>query len=86
MNHLQRAVSAYGQAAQTLPPAQQIVLLYDGVLRRLKEARDALAAGRVEDRWRAVQRAAAIVDALHACLDFERGGEKTPPTTLQKGR
>ncbi|HET6519822.1 MAG TPA: flagellar export chaperone FliS [Geminicoccaceae bacterium] len=78
MNHLQRAVSAYGQAAQTLPPARQIVLLYDGALRRLREAREALVGGRVQERWRAVQRAAAIVDALHGSLDFERGGEIAP--------
>jgi flagellar protein FliS len=78
MNQLQRAVSAYGQAAQTLPPARQIVLLYDGALRRLKEAREALLAGRVRERWQAVQRATAIIEALHGSLDFERGGEIAP--------
>ena len=69
-----RAAAAYGQAAQTIPPARQIVMLYDGAIGRLREARRAVEEGRIEDRFRAVQKAAAIVDALHACLDFERGG------------
>ena len=70
-----RATAAYGQAARTMPPALQIVMLYDGAIGRLREARRAVEEGRVEDRYRAVEKAAAIVDALHACLDMERGGE-----------
>ena len=42
---------------------------------RVAEAKLAIAEGRIEDRFNAVQKAAAIVDALHACLDFERGGD-----------
>ena len=42
MPSMQRAMSAYGQAAETLAPARQIVLLYDGAMRRIKEARRAL--------------------------------------------
>jgi flagellar protein FliS len=75
MPSMQRAMSAYGQAAETLPPARQIVLLYDGAIRRIKEARQALELGRINDRCIAVHKAAAIIDALHACLDYERGGE-----------
>ena len=75
MASMQRAVNAYGQAAETLPPARQIVLLYDGAIRRIKEARHALELGRINDRCIAIQKATAIVDALHACLDYERGGE-----------
>jgi len=75
MPSMQRAMSAYGQAAETLPPARQIVLLYDGAIRRIKEARRALELGRINDRYIAVRKATAIIDALHACVDYERGGE-----------
>lgn len=75
MTPTQRAMSAYGQAAQTLAPAKQIVLLYDGAIRRIKEARCAIEAKRINERYIAVTKAAAIVDALHACLDHEQGGE-----------
>lgn len=74
-NAMARATAAYGQAARTIPPAVQVVMLYDGAIGRLREARRAVEEGRVEDRYRAVGKAAAIVDALHACLDRERGGE-----------
>src|SRR5690349_12953042 len=79
MSHVPaRAAAAYGRAAQTIPPVRQIVMLYDGALGRLREARQALVEGRIEDRFRAVQKASAIIDGLHACLDFERGGEIAP--------
>lgn len=70
-----QALAAYGRAARTIPPARQVVMLYDGAVARLREARRAIGEGRIEDRFRAVQKASAIVDALHACLDLERGGE-----------
>ena len=70
----QRAAAAYGQAAQTIPPLRQIVMLYDGAILRLQEAKRAIAENRIEDRHRAVSKAAAIIDALHGCLDFERVG------------
>lgn len=75
MQSMRRAMSAYGQAAETLAPARQIVLLYDGAIRRIKEARQAIELRRFNDRYIAVSKATAIVDALHACLDYERGGE-----------
>jgi flagellar protein FliS len=73
-----RAHTAYRDAARTLTPAQQIVLLYDGAIRRLTEAGIAIEAGRIEDRFHAVTKAFDILSALQACLDAERGGEIAP--------
>ncbi len=70
-----RAFAAYEYAVDTIPPLRQIVLLYDAAMRRVREARRAIEEGRIEDRFHAVARATAIVDALHKCLDFEKGGE-----------
>ena len=75
MQAMRRAIDAYGHASATLAPAQQIVLLYDGAIRRVKEAQSAILARRIEERCRAVQKATAIVDGLQSCLDHERGGE-----------
>jgi flagellar protein FliS len=75
MQSMRRAMTAYGQAAETLAPAKQVVMLYDGALRRIREAREAVEAGRVQDRSVALAKATAIIDALAACLDHERGGE-----------
>lgn len=73
-----RARAAYGRGAETLPPARQIVILYDAAIACLGEARQAAEQHRIEDRWRAAGRARAIVEALKGCLDFERGGEIAP--------
>jgi flagellar secretion chaperone FliS len=73
-----RAAAAYGRAAQTIPPVRQVVMLYDGALCRLRESRQAIIEGRIEDRFLAVQKASAIIDGLHACLDIERGGDVAP--------
>ena len=75
MRQMQRAMNAYGQAAETLAPARQLVLLYDGAIRRIKEARDAIGRRAIKERYVAIGKAAAIVDALQACLDHGRGGE-----------
>jgi flagellar secretion chaperone FliS len=75
MHAMQRAVTAYGQASETLPPVQQVVRLYDGAMRRVREARAAIEAQRVAERHTAIAKAAAIVEGLQACLDHERGGE-----------
>ena len=67
-------MTAYGQAAETLAPARQIVLLYDGAIRRIKEARHAIETRRINDRYLALAKATAIVEGLQGCLDLERGG------------
>lgn len=74
MPSMRQAMTAYGQAAETLAPAQQIVLLYDGALRRVREAREAIEARRVTDRYLALAKATAILEGLQGCLDLERGG------------
>jgi flagellar protein FliS len=75
MQAMRRAIDAYGHASATLAPAQQIVLLYEGAIRRIKEAQGAIVAGRINERCCAVQKATAIIEGLQSCLDHERGGE-----------
>jgi flagellar protein FliS len=50
-------------------------LLYEGAIRRVKEAQSAVLARRINERCRAVQKATAIIEGLQSCLDHERGGE-----------
>lgn len=78
MTAMQRAMSAYGQAVETIAPARQIVMLYDGVLRYIARARDAIEGQRVNDRFIAVQKATVILEGLRGCLDHENGGEIAP--------
>lgn len=71
-------MSAYGQATETIPPGQQIVMLYDGIIRHLKAAAAAIAERRINDRYIAVEKATLIIEALQSCLDHEKGGEIAP--------
>jgi flagellar protein FliS len=75
MQAMRRAINAYGQASETLAPAQQIVLLYEGAIRRIKEARGAIEGQRIRERCVAVQKATAIIEGLQSCLDHECGGQ-----------
>jgi len=69
------ALNAYRSAAETVSPARAIVMLYDGAMRRLGEAAQAIRDRRIEDRYNAVMKAYAIVNGLHCQLDFDAGGE-----------
>ena len=78
MTSMQKAMNAYGQAVETMPPAKQIVMLYDGILRHIDKAKSAIGERRINDRFVAVQKATTIIEALQGCLDHENGGEIAP--------
>lgn len=68
------AYQAYSQAFHTVGKTRQVVMLYDGMIRFLKQAREAIAEKRIEDRFNLLVRASDVVLGLQACLDFEEGG------------
>jgi flagellar secretion chaperone FliS len=70
-----RGVDAYRRTeAQSASPLQLIVMLYDGALRFLSEARAAQTTGDMRKRNAALRRVTAIVAECHTSLDLERGG------------
>ena len=71
-------MNAYGQAVETTPASKQIVMLYDGILRHITNARTAILNRRINDRFVAVQKATLILEALQGCLDHEKGGDIAP--------
>ncbi len=66
---------AYALANQTAPKTRQIVMLYDGVIRNLRQAREAIEGKRVEERYNLLVKASDIVMGLQSCLDFDNGGD-----------
>ncbi len=78
MTAIRKAIDAYGQAVETIPPAKQIVMLYDGILREIANARSAIGERRVNERYLAVRKATTIIEALQGCLDHENGGDIAP--------
>jgi flagellar protein FliS len=53
---------------------QLVVMLYDGALRFLSEAKAAQAIGDMPRRAHALRRVAAIIAECHSTLDLEQGG------------
>ena len=70
-NHYQ----AYKSANQTVSKTRQIVMLYDGMIRFLKQAKEAMQEGRIEERYTLLVKTSDIVIGLQGCLDFEQSEE-----------
>ena len=66
---------AYNLATHTVPKTKQIVILYDGVVRFMQQAHEAIQENRIEDRFNLLVKASEIIVSLQACLDHENGGE-----------
>lgn len=66
---------AYSMATHTVAKTRQIVMLYDGAIRFIKQAQTAAGEGRIEDRFRLLVRASEVIVGLQSSIDFEKGGE-----------
>ncbi len=60
---------------RTANPLQLVVVLYEGAVSYLQEAKGHLQRGDIEGRTRAINRTLAIVSELQATLNFEEGGQ-----------
>jgi len=65
---------AYSRASHTVAKTRQVVMLYDGAIRFLAQAKEAMEKKEIERRYTTLLRAADIIAGLQACLDFEAGG------------
>jgi flagellar protein FliS len=65
---------AYNRASHTVNKTRQVVMLYDGAIRFLQQALEAMEKKDYETRYNKLARASDIVIGLQACLDFDAGG------------
>jgi flagellar protein FliS len=71
-----RGAEAYRQTeAQSRSPIELVLMLYDGALRFVGEARAAVARNDIAARGEAVSRALAIISELQNTLDVNTGGD-----------
>src|SRR5262245_58646214 len=63
------------QQIENASPAQQLVLLYDGAIKFLMQAKEAIGRGDIQGRHNSNRRAMEIVGYLLEILDVEKGGE-----------
>ncbi len=71
---MKQKYQAYAQATQTVAKTRQIVLLYDGAIRFVQQAKEAIEQRRIEDRYNLLIKASDVIGGLQGCLDFESGG------------
>jgi flagellar protein FliS len=71
-----RAASAYRDTlVESRSPLELVAMLYDGLIRSVTQARDALARGDLREKHMAQSRALRVLHELQHTLDRERGGE-----------
>lgn len=61
-------------SSTTRDPRELVVMLYDGALERIAQARGCIEHGRIADKLKLLGRAIEIVDELRGSLDLARGG------------
>lgn len=67
-------IQAYTRATHTVAKTRQVVMLYDGMIRFLNQAADAMEKGAIEERYTKLCRASDVITGLQGALDFEAGG------------
>jgi flagellar secretion chaperone FliS len=71
-----RGAAAYRQTSvQSSSPLQLVVLLYDGAIKHISAAREAMGRGDLVARRDGLSRAMAIVAELQSTLNLKEGGE-----------
>lgn len=75
VTHKPAQYQAYSLATRTVSKTRQVVMLYDGAIRYLQQARSAIEANRIEERFNLLQRASEVVIGLQSSIDFDSGGE-----------
>ncbi len=66
---------AYSKASHTVAKTRQVVMLYDGIVRFLAQAKEAMENNEIERRFKTLSKVSEIITGLQACLDFEAGGD-----------
>ncbi len=74
MNQIHNPIKAYTRATHTVAKTRQVVMLYDGAIRFLKQAGEAIQAGSIEERFNKLTRVSDIITGLQGSLDYESGG------------
>jgi flagellar protein FliS len=77
--HASRGIASYQQTAvQSRTPLELVVMLYDGALRFIAQARDGLSRQDIPARQQGISRALAVVSELQSTLDMQNGGNIAP--------
>lgn len=68
-------IAAYETAQRTVPQIQAVVMLYDGMIRRIRGAALAAREGDLKRQIEETMQAIRIIEGLNRSLDMEKGGK-----------
>lgn len=71
----QHPLNAYTRASHTVAKTRQVVMLYDGVIRFLQQAKAAMETMDISERYTKLAKAGEVIAGLQSCLDFDSGGQ-----------
>ncbi len=64
---------AYHKATHTVSKTRQVVMLYEGILRNISQAREAIEQNNIPQRYNKLVKASEIIIGLQMSLDFDSG-------------
>lgn len=68
-------LATYKNNSYMVRKTKQVVMLYEGAIRSVQQAKAAIEEGDIETRFNALTKACEIVTGLQLSLDFDNGGE-----------
>lgn len=71
----QNHYNAYTTANHMVRKTKQVVMLYDGAIRYVQQAKEAIEKNDIEARFNALVKACDIINGLQISLDFDKGGD-----------
>jgi flagellar secretion chaperone FliS len=74
VNQSYTGLKAYSRATHTVNKTRQVVMLYDGAVRFLQHASEAIEKKDYETRYNKLVRVSDILIGLQSCIDFDAGG------------
>ncbi|MBL0317886.1 MAG: flagellar protein FliS [Alphaproteobacteria bacterium] len=66
-----KGIAAYQTAKAVVSPSRQIILLYEGMIKHIQQAKAAILEKRIEDRYNALDKAGKIAMGLLSAVDFD---------------
>ena len=68
--------STYQKANETVSEIKQVIMLYEGAINYIEQAKAAMDEGKAESRYNLINKAIAIVSGLNSCLEFNEDTEE----------
>jgi flagellar secretion chaperone FliS len=69
------AANRYQTASENSSKTRQVVMLYEGILKFLNNAKFAIRDNNIVERYNNIEKAVEIINGLQLSLDLEKGGE-----------